>query len=57
MGSKTFHKKKDELYSLEEHFEFTKTLVNYPDWKKTSIEDRQRQLAKVAVKVWRIDIQ
>jgi hypothetical protein len=56
LGSSGFEEKKAKLFSKEEHFEFTRTIADYPTWLRADIEDRQRKLAEEAVKVWRIDV-
>jgi hypothetical protein len=55
IGSKSFTKKKEQLYSRESGITFTHSLASYSTWLKEDIEDRQRKLAEVAVKVWKID--
>ncbi len=52
VGNEAFRKKKD-LYN-KSGFHFTKLLSNYENWDKSSIDDRQRLMANIAVKVWSV---
>jgi len=56
VGSKGFKDKKSLLFSKETAIKFTNMIADYPEWSKITIEDRQKKLAKVAVKVWKISI-
>ena len=51
-GNMSFKKKKG-IYAKSK-FELTKIVSTYPDWDATSIETRQKDLAKLAVRVWSI---
>jgi hypothetical protein len=55
IGSKSFVKKKELLYSKENDIVYTAIVASYDSWLKNDIEDRQRRLAEEATKVWRID--
>jgi hypothetical protein len=55
LGSKSFSKKKELLYSKEKDIKYTALIANYSSWMKEDIENRQQTLAAQAVKVWRID--
>lgn len=35
-------------------FHFTKMLSDFDNWDKTAIERRQKEMAKIAVKVWAV---
>jgi len=54
---KGFDVKKNMCYKKENIIKFTSILGKYDTWLKSDIEDRQRKLAKIALKVWRVDIQ
>jgi hypothetical protein len=56
VGAQGFERKKEILFEKEEHITFTKMVAGYPSWLRADIEDRQRKLAKRAVRVWHIDI-
>lgn len=56
-GAKSFDEKKKLLFGKEEKIWFTKLITDYNIWDKKSIEDRQRKLAKQAVKVWQVPIE
>ena len=55
LGSKSFEKKKELLYSKENDIKFTFLITNYSTWLKDDIENRQQILAEQAVNVWKID--
>jgi len=51
----SFEKKKEILFSKSEDISMTFELMNYEQWTKTEITERQEKLAKLAVKIWSID--
>jgi len=50
-SNKIFTEKKSRYYSASE-FKITLNLLQYDEWTFQSIEDRQKQLAQMAVNVW-----
>ncbi|MCH7641225.1 DUF1524 domain-containing protein [Patescibacteria group bacterium] len=44
--------KKKKQYKKETKFELTKKLADYPNFTKDTIDKRQAELAKLALKVW-----
>ncbi|MDN4074923.1 DUF262 domain-containing protein [Fictibacillus terranigra] len=52
-SNKSFQEKKDKYYSASE-FKITKELLKYSDWNFESIYNRQRELAEIAVHIWKI---
>ena len=56
LGSKSFAKKKELLYSKETDIVYTSAITSYTHWRKDDIEDRQQKLAEEAVKVWNIGV-
>ncbi len=55
LGSKSFAKKKEMLYSKEKDIVYTYIITSCSQWRKSDIEERQLKLAKEATRVWRID--
>jgi uncharacterized protein with ParB-like and HNH nuclease domain len=56
LGSKSFEKKKEQMYSKETEIKFTYHLKDFSTWLKDDIQKRQSLLADEAVKTWRVDI-
>jgi len=52
VGNEGFSAKKVQY--KKSSFHFTKMLSDFFTWDKTSIEERQKQMAKIAVKVWAV---
>ena len=47
--------KKKHRYYCESLINLTRDLLRFEKWRKTEIVERQKELAKLAVKIWRID--
>jgi len=54
LASNSGFAKKVEFYKNENALVMTKALTGYPEWGPAQIEERQKEMAKRAVKVWRI---
>jgi hypothetical protein len=53
-GNSSFKKKK--MILKDSAFVTTKEVAKYPGWTATEINERQKQLAKIAVKTWPLDV-
>lgn len=51
-ANKPFEKKSKEVYRKEKKIEITKELLNYQNFTKDTIIERQKKLADKAVKIW-----
>jgi uncharacterized protein with ParB-like and HNH nuclease domain len=56
-GAKGFEYKKNYIFSKENKIKSTNSIACYSSWTKNEIDDRQRKLSEIAVKVWRVDIE
>ncbi len=56
VGTSGFERRKEKLFQVENHIQFSKKIADYEEWTKLTIEDRQTNLAEIAVNVWSIDI-
>jgi len=56
VGAKSFTEKKDLLFSIQNDFQLTKSVADFDNWNKSSIEKRQEILAEHAVKVWKVEM-
>jgi len=54
MKQYSFDKKKEILFSKECEFATTQLLKEKLEWNLTNVDERQKQLAKLAVDTWRI---
>lgn len=52
-GNLGFPKKK-AFYKQEQSLQMTKAIVNYADWGPDQIEERQRDMAQRAIKIWKL---
>ena len=53
MGQNTFENKKKTLSQSQYHI--NKDVCKYPEWDGDSVTSRQKEMAKIATKLWRID--
>ncbi len=54
LDQKTFDEKKEILFDTP--YNINKNVSQYSEWNPGAIESRQRKLAEIAVKLWRIDL-
>lgn len=54
IGNAAFVEKRDVVYA-KSMLQITQQLSSYTEWSRDAIEERQRKMARLACKVWRLD--